>query len=228
VQDFLTDEKLIECTASANGIYIRIMCIMHKAQDYGVILLKQKDKLHDNQIKNFASKIARQLPFKEDEIIIALNELIDNEVLFIDNDKLIQRRMVRDNEISLIRSNVGRVGGLKSQFAKAKDKAKEEANTENENENVIEVKIKNKEEREIFDEFRKVYPGIKRGLDVEFDNFIRHKDWRDVLPLLSTRLQYQKDARQAKRDNNLFVPPWKNLKTWINNRCWEDIINTEE
>ena len=29
VQDFLTDEKLMECTASATGVYIRIMCVLH-------------------------------------------------------------------------------------------------------------------------------------------------------------------------------------------------------
>ena len=44
VQDFLTDEKLIECSASATGVYIRVMCIMHKSDPYGMILLKQKDK----------------------------------------------------------------------------------------------------------------------------------------------------------------------------------------
>ena len=31
VQDFLTDEKLAECSAMATGVYIRLMCIMHKS-----------------------------------------------------------------------------------------------------------------------------------------------------------------------------------------------------
>jgi len=87
---------------------------------------------------------------------------------------------------------------------------------------------KDKEEREIFDIFRKEYPGTKRGNDIEFDNFIKHhKDWRDILPILIKRLEYQKEARQVRKSKNLFVPEWKNLSTWINQRAWEEIINTE-
>ena len=36
-----------------------------------------------------------------------------------------------------------------------------------------------------FDIFRDNYKGKKRGLLTEMDNFIRHKDWRDVLPILN-------------------------------------------
>ena len=80
-----------------------------------------------------------------------------------------------------------------------------------------------------FDIFRKEYPGKKRGNETEFTYFIKcHKDWRDVLPLLSQRLQYQKEARQVRRENKLFVEGWRNLKTWIYQRGWEDQINTEE
>ena len=57
IQDFLTDEKLMECSASAVGIYIKVMCILHKQDEYGVLLLKQKDKQSDKQILNFALKI---------------------------------------------------------------------------------------------------------------------------------------------------------------------------
>jgi hypothetical protein len=54
IQDFLTDEKLIECSAQATGVYVRLMCIMHKSEDYGKILLRQKDKQKPKQIENFA------------------------------------------------------------------------------------------------------------------------------------------------------------------------------
>lgn len=82
---------------------------------------------------------------------------------------------------------------------------------------------------EIFEQFRLDYPGTKRGFEVEFENFKKkHKDWQEVLLLLQKRLDYQKDARQVRKENKLFVPEWKNLQTWINQRCWEDIINTNE
>ena len=50
VQDYLTDEKLNNCSASSQGIYIKIMCLFHKCDPYGGILLKQNDKQNDKPI----------------------------------------------------------------------------------------------------------------------------------------------------------------------------------
>ena len=124
VKDFLTDEKLMECSASATGIYIRLLCIMHKSDEYGVILLKQKDKQTDNQIKNFALKLAKYFPYSTEEIITGLSELITEGVLQNLGDKLSQKRMIKDNAISLLRSDAGKKGGLKTQLAKANTQAK--------------------------------------------------------------------------------------------------------
>lgn len=135
VQDYLTDEKLNECSAAAQGVYIKLMCLMHKQTEYGKILLKQKDKQSENQINNFAFKIARNLPFGLDEIKKALGELVQENVLIIDGDFLIQKRMVKDNSISEVRSKAGKKGGNKTQkFAKAKTKANSENEYEYENE----------------------------------------------------------------------------------------------
>lgn len=139
VQDFLTDEKLIECSAQATGVYIRLMCIMHKSEEYGTILLKQKDKQSDKQIENFAYKVAKQMPYFPKVVMDCLEELISENVLHIDGDYLIQRRMVKDNNISEIRSNAGKKGGEKTQFAKAKSEAKGKANTEYENEYLFNI-----------------------------------------------------------------------------------------
>lgn len=158
VEDFLTDEKLNECSANAHGVYIKIMCLMHKSETYGVILLEQKWKQNDKQIINFASKFARHMPFNFDEILSALNELIFERVLFLEDDRLIQRRMVRDNEISITRATAGFKGGKATQFAQANNKANIEANNqakyqannqantviENENEIVIKSNKKKK------------------------------------------------------------------------------------
>lgn len=62
IQDFLTDEKLMECSASTTGVYIRLMCVMHKSEKYGTILLRQKFKQTDQQISNFATQIAKHFP----------------------------------------------------------------------------------------------------------------------------------------------------------------------
>jgi hypothetical protein len=85
---------------------------VHYAQsdEYGTILLKQKDKQNSKQIINFAYKLAKYLPYDIDIIINGLTELVSENVLIIDEDKLIQKRMVRDNYISEIRSEAGKEG----------------------------------------------------------------------------------------------------------------------
>jgi hypothetical protein len=141
VDDFLSDEKLNECSAKSIGVYIKIMCLMHKSDEYGKILLKQKDLIGANIIENFALKLNKHFPFTKTIIEESLRELIDEKVLYIESDKLCQKRMIRDNSLSILRSEVGRKGGKKTQFAskfgkakikasrESKDKAKEQANT---------------------------------------------------------------------------------------------------
>ena len=50
IQDFMTDEKLAECSPHATGVYIRIMCLLHKCEIYGKFLLNQNYKQSSNQI----------------------------------------------------------------------------------------------------------------------------------------------------------------------------------
>lgn len=156
VQDFLTDEKLNECSAESTGVYIRLMCILHKSEEYGAILLKQKDKQTDKQILNFAKKLAKQMPYDELTICRALQELFDEGVISLEGDKLFQKRMVKDGYLSDIRSKAGKKGGRIRQdtsaeiiasfdFAKANfeanQQAKPQANSENEIENENEYQV---------------------------------------------------------------------------------------
>lgn len=138
VDDYLTDEKLIECSAESQGVYIRIMCIMHKSEEYGVILLRQKDKQSDQHTKNFAIKLARSMPFSIEVVQRSIEELVSEKVLIIDGDKLLQKRMVRDNSISVKRSEAGSKGGFATAKNIAKRSAKPIANTVNEYEYEIE------------------------------------------------------------------------------------------
>lgn len=128
VQDFLTDEKLVECSAASHGVYVRLLCTMHKSQEYGTFILKKKDLKYKDQVMNFAMKLGRQMPFDLNEIKASLQELIEEGVITVEGDKLFQKRMIKDCELSEIRSQAGRSGGLASQFAQAKPEANSEAN----------------------------------------------------------------------------------------------------
>jgi len=128
VQDFMTDEKLMECSALATGVYVRVMCVLHKCQPYGKLLLKQKDKQSNKQINNFASKLLKHLPYSFDTIMEGLTELLGEGCLIIDGDYLLQKRMVNDGELSTKRALAGSEGGKnsvksKNKFAEAKNKA---------------------------------------------------------------------------------------------------------
>ena len=114
VQDLLTDEKLIECSASAHGIYLRLLCILHKQKIYGKIYLKQKYKQNTSKYINFALMFAKQMPFDQLTIQKGIKELTDEKVITTNEDVLFQKRMVRDGEISKIRALSGSIGGKKS------------------------------------------------------------------------------------------------------------------
>lgn len=111
VQDLLTDEKLIECSAEAHGVYFRLMCILHKQEKYGLLCLKQKHKQSESKYENFASILVRQMPFRAKQIQTALEELHIEGVIDVNETSLSQKRMINDGEISISRSITGKMGG---------------------------------------------------------------------------------------------------------------------
>ena len=108
VQDFMSDEKLNECSAEATGVYIRLMCIMHKNEEYGIVRLKAKDKHSGRQVTDLARKLARQMPYDTKTIERGLCELLEEGVLHLDGDVLYQKRMVHDGRVSAARSAASR------------------------------------------------------------------------------------------------------------------------
>lgn len=163
VQDFLTDEKLIECSAESTGVYVRIMCILHKSDEYGCILLKQKDKQTDDNIKNFALKLAKQMPYDISIIEHSLRELLEEKVLTLEEDLLFQKRMRRDGILSDKRAEAGKKGANKKSakdFAKANDETNTQANnltnTEIEYEYENEDEIDNENNIEIINNEEKI------------------------------------------------------------------------
>lgn len=180
VQDFMTDEKLNECSPAANGIYIRLMCILHKSETYGQILLKQKYKQNESKIENllkqnckqnvkqnfkqiyfFAYQLEKNMPFSVEEIASGLEELIRENVVQIEEDVLFQKRMVKDGILSDKRSSAGSKGG-KKRICLSKTSSKIQANSENEieyeNENEIENINSNNLENEEKEISKKIDP----------------------------------------------------------------------
>jgi len=100
------------------------------------------------------------------------------------------------------------------QGAKDKDKDKD----------MVKDKDKVKEELEIFRVFRKNYPSTKGGAEVEFTNFKKkHGNWKEILPKLLPSLEYQIKQRN-KWPEDSHHRTWKNLRTWINQSCWDEEV----
>lgn len=111
VDDFLADEKLAECSPAAHGIYVRLLCLMHKSEQYGVIFadkneqiliesMQKNDEFYSKFLKFFAKKLARKMPFSAAEINRGLAELVSKGVVQVTGCNISQKRMLRDAEIS--------------------------------------------------------------------------------------------------------------------------------
>lgn len=75
----------------------------------------------------------------------------------------------------------------------------------------------------VFDEFRKVYPGTKRGLKVEFADFkkkVPNSELEEIVKKLLPALNAERIYHKLLESSNKLIPQWKNLKTWINQECW--------
>jgi hypothetical protein len=216
IQDYLTDENLNECSAASQGVYIKIMCVLHKSSDYGKILLKQNDKHDSNQIRNFALKFTKHITFSVGVIESALIELIENKVMSIDGDILYQKRMVKDNEISIKRSEAGKIGGEKTQFASKFAKAKHKANSENENENDNENIIKDINDK--FNLFWKVYPKKKAKQNAE-KAFQKINPDDLLLEVIISAIEKSKTTEEWIKEKGKFIP---HPATWLNGKRWLD------
>lgn len=84
--------------------------------------------------------------------------------------------------------------------------------------------------KEIFENFRKLYPGTKRGLDVEFSNFIKKypKNYMNIVSQLETNLYRQLKEKENQKKSGTFVANWKNLRTYINQEAWTEEFTIQQ
>lgn len=180
VQDFTSDEKLTGCSASAVGVYIFLLCFLHKSETYGKLILRTKDLLTDeetDEIKKqiesktksktkskiiaFAKRLQRNMPFELYEIATGLTELEEERVITVEGIELYQKRMVRDGEISEKRSSNGALGGRpakekSTQKSKKGSKSESKKGSKSESELKTNTEIENEYENNIEEESKGV------------------------------------------------------------------------
>lgn len=98
----------------------------------------------------------------------------------------------------------------------------------NVNVNVIKEKIKKEvcvysELEKQFEEFRKAYPGRKRGHDTELAAFKRkYKNWAEIVPLLMPALQRLIEYNKKASAVGQWTANFANLSTWLFQARWEE------
>ena len=200
--DFLTGTILL--SNEQKGMYITLLCLQHQKG-----LLSEKDML--SVCKTYDEDVFNKFIKTEDGYY--------NERMKIEHEK-------RSNFCKSRRDSV--LKGIANKGIKRKKSVRLTYAKRMEDENVNKNINNNNGVNENFEEFRKSYLGTKRGYETEFKNFQKHSDWKLILPKLSTALKNQIANRKLKKQRNEFIPEWKNLQTWINNRCWEEVTEVEE
>ena len=227
VQDYLTDEKLNMCSWSTQGIYIKIMCFLHKQRSYGSILFKQNSKQTSSTINYFAQILIRNIPCQLEDMENSLSELLDNEVLYIDELGLHQKRMVKDGQISNARSKAAKKGGGNPNLLKQKSNNQFKQNLkqiteyeneyENEDKSIIIKGGMGENEVYSFEEFWNDYDkkvGSKSKLEKKWNNISDKQRMK-----IKEYIPYYKISQQDKKYR-------KNPETFLNNESWNDeLIN---
>lgn len=215
VDDWMNNSKLKLCSPGAHGLMVSIMCLMHKSETYGIILLKQKYKQTDKQILNFAAQVAKQTSFDLLDVQSYLTELLDEKVLCLDGDQLVCFRMVKDAKTSLERSKSGKKGGDQTQkFAQAKHKANDQANTgieiETVNGSVIEINIDKWPFENFWDAYAKKQDRTK--CERKWAN-LKDEEREEIMKHVPRYVASTPDIQFRKHP-----------ATYLNNRSWENEI----
>ena len=186
------------------GKYILLLCLQH-----------QKGHLSEKDMLNICGTYDEDIfaKFIKDENELYYNQRLENEV--VKRRKYSESR--RKNRAGKVKEEEDSLGKEEKDMSNISKSYVKHMENENENENINISKEK-------FEFARKIYPGIKRGLDTEFDNYKKHKDWKGCLELLLPAIKKQIDFKKNAVAMKEFVPEWKHFKTWIYNRSWEEEI----
>ncbi len=111
VNDWLSDPELRSCTVSTRGVFIDLMCLMHKSEVYGKLLI--------NGIKPEDKQVRLLLRIHPKTYQRAVNELLSYGVLKTDPQGVYcNSRMIKDKALSDIARENGKKGGNPSLMEK--------------------------------------------------------------------------------------------------------------
>ena len=207
IGDWLRDH-IADCSLAAQGLWLRIMFIMHDSERYGYLC---RDSLSIP-----LESIARRCGCTPDQFNTLFAELTSAGVPSKTPEGIIySRRMVRDAEIRQIRSKSGKQGGRFTSIKRCegKHKAKLRQNTDTDNDN------DNEDDKTIllwFEELWSKYPN-KDGKKQALGHFKASVTSKELYEKCSKALD---NYLKSDRVKNGYI---KNGSTWFSN--WQDWID---
>jgi len=82
-----------------------------------------------------------------------------------------------------------------------------------------------------FEKGWKIFPGMKRGAEIEFEEFVNDSSVDvliEVVGKMEEKIREQILYREWAKEADVFVPGWKSLKNWLKNKDWDLKIEREK
>ena len=218
--DWMSDENVRCCSIAARGLWIDLLCLMHKNEHRGYLSRPNGTPYSTEQIANMAG-------ICQDFAIDLLSELVDNGAASKTDDGIIyNRRMVRETNLSRVRSQSGRLGGLTKWQNRWQNDSKVDgkidgkmiasADNDNDNDNDNEKNIQRGMGREKIEAIYQAYPRkVGRGAALKAIEKalgkVKSPEW-----LLARVKQF---ASSSGGQAGQFTP---HPATWFNQERWND------
>lgn len=209
--DWLGDAALQSCSIAAQGMWIKMLCIMHEAEPIGY--LKRGDLVMQTD------ELLRTLSLTKRKYEKLLQELEISGVFSRENGTncVYSRRMVHDREISLMRQAVGKKGGNPDLVNQPRGRANPESRVQSpesgKEEGSGKKTLQKKAER--WDEFWDAYPKkqAKGQAQKVYQRLIEKKGASEqaIIAGLKTSPQLQRQKQ--------YIPL---ASTWLNGEGWND------
>lgn len=226
--DWLSDVNLRMCSVASKGLWIDLICLMHRTKRVGYLVQKV-----DQKWINLDAKMIQKLTgIGHKKVSNLIQELIKNEVLRIDEEGLMySKRIVKDEALRATRRVAGKKGGnpyLVNQNPNQNGKQKTTPSSSPSPSSSLKSKKKNTkkkvelnaQQQECFNQFWKIWPNKKSKGDAE-------KAWATIEPdskLLAKILAKTKEGENslewlADGNGKRWIPK---PATWLNAKGWED------
>jgi hypothetical protein len=210
--DWESDIGLRACGLKAQGLWMRMLSIMARSKKRGYLL--------DGEKQMESKTLAKLTGESEAEIDSLLDELFSHNVPSKSEEGIIfNRRMVRESELSVIRSEVGRLGGRPRKVNKKQIKSKSKALSAS-----AYASVSASASSSEFEDFWKAYPQ-DRGHEADALKAFRTLRKKESLETIARAFNGYMDFLKGKRVKENFAQRPMYASTFLQSDRWREYLD---